>query len=112
MSQTIYHIADPNQWEQAQSSRLYVHPSLHSEGFIHCSTAEQLEETANLYFSESDKIIILHINRDALEADLVFEKASRGGEFPHIYGPLNLTAVKASNVVKKKGKRFSISIKD
>ena len=66
VSSIIYHIADPNHWEQAQVSRIYSHPSLHTEGFIHCSSRHQLEETANLYFSDEEEILVLFIDSSKL----------------------------------------------
>lgn len=112
LSTVIYHIADPNQWEQAQVSRFYTHPSLHSEGYIHCSTREQLEETANLYFADADQILILFIDPAKLEAELVYEAASRGGDFPHIYGPVNISSIVRSKQYKRRGKKFKINLPD
>ena len=112
LSTVIYHIADPNQWEQAQVSRFYTHPSLHSEGYIHCSTREQLEETANLYFGDTDSILILFIDPSKLEAELVYETASRGGDFPHIYGPVNISSIVRSKQYKIRGKKFKINLPD
>lgn len=112
LSTVIYHIADPNQWEQAQVSRFYTHPSLHSEGYIHCSTREQLEETANLYFGDTDSILILFIDPSKLEAELVYETASRGGDFPHIYGPVNISSIVRSKQYKRRGKKFKINLPD
>lgn len=112
LSPVIYHIADPNQWEQAQVSRYYTHPSMHSEGYIHCSRKEQLEDTANHYFADTDQILILFIDASKLEAELVYEPASRGGEYPHIYGPLNITAVTRTKLLKRRGKNFRINLPD
>ena len=112
VSTIIYHIADPNQWEQAQFSTIYAHPSLHSEGYIHCSTREQLEETANHYFADADEVLVLFIDASKLDADVVYEKASRGGEYPHIYGPMNISAVVKSKKYRRRGNRFRIALPD
>jgi uncharacterized protein (DUF952 family) len=112
LSNVVYHIADPNQWEQAQVSLFYTHPSLHSEGYIHCSTKEQLEETANHYFADSDEVLVLFIDTSRLEVDLLYETATRGGEYPHIYGPMNISAVIRSKKFKKRGKKFRINLPD
>jgi uncharacterized protein (DUF952 family) len=108
VADTIYHIADSNQWERAQTSRYYSHPSLHTEGFIHCSTAQQLEETANLHFAGEDQLLILLINPAKLENELVYESSGRG-DFPHIYGPINVEAVERTKKVKRRGKAFKLS---
>jgi|SRR5688500_11669535 uncharacterized protein (DUF952 family) len=108
----IYHIADTNQWEQAQVSRYYTHPSLHSEGYIHCSTKQQLEDTANFYFADADQILVLFIDTSKLEAELLYENASRGGEYPHIYGPINITSIVRSKQYRRRGKKFKINLPD
>jgi uncharacterized protein (DUF952 family) len=107
----IYHIADQNHWELAQTSGLYVHPTLHSEGFIHCSNDTQLEVTANKYFSESDEILILYIDTGKLNAEVHHEMASRGEEFPHIYGPVNIECVAKTKKVKRRADgRYRIKV--
>ncbi|MBI4928259.1 MAG: DUF952 domain-containing protein [Anaerolineae bacterium] len=90
----IYHITTPAAWQAAQAAGAYTADSLASEGFIHCSTREQVPGTANLYFSGHTGLILLVIDESRLQARLVYENTS-GGEvpFPHIYGPLNLDAV-------------------
>jgi uncharacterized protein (DUF952 family) len=112
LSTLIYHIADTNQWEQAQVSRFYTHPSLHSEGFIHCSTKEQIEETANHYFADADQILVLFIDPSRLEPELVYETATRGGEYPHIYGPVNIASIVRSKQFKRRGKNFKLNLPD
>jgi uncharacterized protein (DUF952 family) len=107
----IYHIADQNHWEKAQSSGLYVHPTLHSEGFIHCSKDAQLEETANLYFSGSEDILILYIDPGRVDAEIEYEMSSRGQEFPHIYGPVNIESVVKTKKVKRRADgKFKIKL--
>ena len=55
------------------------------DGFIHLSSAAQLEETIRLHFGPQ-RLLILGFDADAL--DLRWE-ASRGGAlFPHLYAPL------------------------
>jgi uncharacterized protein (DUF952 family) len=109
--ETIYHIADKHQWERAQSTGFYVHPSLNTEGFIHCSTAKQVEDTANLYFSNDDDILILHIDTSALSSEVKYEMASRGEPFPHIYGPINIESVIKSKKVKRSSeKKFKLTV--
>jgi uncharacterized protein (DUF952 family) len=68
--------------------------SLQAEGFIHCSTAEQVEATANRIFRGSGELLLLEVDPARLTAPLKYERATDvGDEFPHIYGLLNLDAV-------------------
>ena len=46
----IYHITPLEEWERARAAGSYQANSLHSEGFIHCSTREQVIPTANRFY--------------------------------------------------------------
>lgn len=97
----IYHIADRPAWKAAESTGMYRHPTLSTEGFIHASTAAQLEETANRYYKENPEILVLVIDPAYVTATIKYEP-SRGGElFPHLYGPLNLDAVQAVRMISR-----------
>ena len=89
----IYHIAFADDWRIAQEQGMYRHHSLEREGFIHCSTADQLVATANRFFSGQFDLVVLAIDPAKLEAEMLFEESEPGQFFPHIYGPLNLNAV-------------------
>lgn len=97
----FYHIADPVALLEAKKSGCYHHPSLEKEGFIHGSIAEQLEGTANLYYASVGEIIILKIAQELVEPIVIYEEASRGGLYPHIFGPLNLNSVVRNLVLAK-----------
>jgi uncharacterized protein (DUF952 family) len=96
---SILHIADRDAWEACASSGYYKPSSLDSEGFIHCSTAEQTVETANRYFHGRRDLVLLCIDESKTEAKVKFEAPAgvndrrAGSLFPHIYGPLNVSAV-------------------
>ncbi len=94
----IFHIAERDTWNPAKAAGTYAPASLALEGFIHCSTREQVEETANLFYRGRTDLVLLRIDESCLDAPLKFEMAAdsaRQGSarFPHIYGALNLSAV-------------------
>jgi uncharacterized protein (DUF952 family) len=65
------------------------------DGYIHLSTAAQLQETLDKHFAGQSDLWLAAIDLDAL-ADAVKWEPSRGGQlFPHIYGALPLDAVVA-----------------
>lgn len=94
----IYHLADSDNWEIADQNRSdYVHPSLQAEGFIHCSSLQQLAGVLDRYFKKEISVYLLEINPQKLMSRLV-EEPPKGAPasaetFPHIYGPLNHSAV-------------------
>ena len=64
-----------------------------ADGFIHLSTAEQLDETVARHFAGQDDLHIAAVDLPVL-ADAVKWEPSRGGAmFPHIYAALPLSAV-------------------
>ena len=89
---TIFHICPREDWEAAQQTGAYTAESLESEGFIHCSKAEQIASVANAFYKGIESLVLLHIALDKLQVEVRWEEA--GGEvFPHIFGPINLDAV-------------------
>jgi uncharacterized protein (DUF952 family) len=98
----IYHITSRDAWETAQAQGDYRAASLTTEGFIHCSTFEQVLPVAHLYYKGQRGLIALEIEPSLLSPDLKWEPPSGGAPppgvsvgdmFPHIYGPINLNAV-------------------
>ncbi len=95
----IFHITPRDLWEAAGAVGEYRAPSLDSEGFVHCSTSDQLIPVANSFYHGQHGLVLLCIDTDQLEAECRYEAATDpvpgtvGQEFPHIYGPVNLNAV-------------------
>ncbi len=89
----IFHITDRAQWQTAQAAGEYRHDSLEAEGFIHCSTAQQLAWVANTFFQGQHSLLLLEIASDRLTSELRYDEVPEAGVFPHIYGPINLDAV-------------------
>lgn len=99
-SEFIYHITTAAQWEKATNEGVYKADSLATEGFIHCSTEDQVSGVLERYYQGQKGLVRLTIQRDKIERPLIFELAGSINEvFPHIHGPLNLDAVVAVNPV-------------
>lgn len=98
----IYHLLRRSQWSAARRAKTYAPPSLAAEGFIHCSTLDQLAPTANALFRGVRDLVVLCIDEARLRAALRFEHPADGADarsrerFPHLYGPLNADAVTAA----------------
>jgi uncharacterized protein (DUF952 family) len=91
---TIFHITSVADWTAAKAAGSYTADSLASEGFIHCSTAEQFIWVANQRFVGRTDLRLLHIDPAKLTADVVYENLEGGTKlFPHVYGPIPLAAV-------------------
>lgn len=95
----IFHLAIPNDWVQAFESGEYRISTrgmtLDEVGFIHCSTREQMVDTANRFYGDLDQLVVLTIDPELVPSPIVFEPPAPGVDtlFPHIYGPLPIAAV-------------------
>jgi uncharacterized protein (DUF952 family) len=89
----IYHVVLPEVWEKFKDETEYEAESLHTEGFIHCSYRNQLDDVLDRYYRHAGRVLILHINPHYLTAPLVAEPSTNRETYPHIYGPINRAAV-------------------
>ena len=92
MDTKILHICTQTDWRAALENGAFTAASLESEGFIHCSTAEQVVKVANAFYSTVPDLVLLHIIVERIPVEVKWEDAD-GDTFPHIYGPINLEAV-------------------
>jgi uncharacterized protein (DUF952 family) len=90
----ITHFTPRATWQRALEAGVYTVRSLESQGFIHCSTPEQVTQVANHIAREWDDVVLLWIDEEKVGPKIIYENLE-GGEtlFPHIYGPINLDAV-------------------
>ena len=89
----ILHITQREQWEQAKFLEVYHGNTLDSEGFIHCSTPQQVIKVANTFFTNQKELVLLCIDADKVKPEIRYEGIEGEEQFPHIYGNLNLDAV-------------------
>ncbi len=88
----IFHIAPVYRWPT--DTHEYRGDTLDIQGFIHCSTADQLIPVANRLFRERADLIVLVIDEAKIRSAVIYENLEGGTEqFPHIYGPLETGAV-------------------
>jgi uncharacterized protein (DUF952 family) len=90
----IYHVTTKENWDKALAAGFYEAPSLQAEGFIHNSTAAQVQGVLERYYAGQTNLVLLHIDETKLTAVLKYELApSVNEEFPHIFGVINLDAI-------------------
>ncbi len=64
-----------------------------ADGYIHLSARDQVMETVARHFAGQDDLVLAMIDLPALGGAVKWE-ASRGGAlFPHVYGPIPMSAV-------------------
>ena len=90
----ICHITQRANWKKATAEGRYTADTLHSQGFIHCSTPRQVIPVANFLFRGKTDLVLLVINESLVQSNIRYENLEGGTNlFPHIYGPLNLDAI-------------------
>ena len=97
----ITHIIRENEWLLIKDNDMYFAPSLKQDGFIHCSDLNQACKVADFIYKEESGILLLIIDTDKLDSKVIWEDLYNLEEdYPHIYGPLNLSSV--VNVIELK----------
>jgi uncharacterized protein (DUF952 family) len=93
----IFHIAFESDWRAAQEAGEYRVStrgrSLEEVGFIHASFEHQVSATASFYADVDEPLVVLVINTERVDAPVVVEDGGGGEDFPHVYGPIPVSAV-------------------
>ena len=99
----IYKICTKSEWSEAKRKKLFVGSKKDlADGYIHFSGEEQVKGTLKNFYTNQNNLILLKV--DTLKLDhLIWEQASDGNMFPHLYSSLDI-----SNVVDK----FEIILKE
>jgi uncharacterized protein (DUF952 family) len=94
---TAFKILTADQWANFERDAVFTGAPVDlADGYIHLSTADQLEETLVKHFAGQDNLTIAEIDLTTL-GDTVRWETSRGGQFfPHIYGVLPMSAVRGT----------------
>jgi uncharacterized protein (DUF952 family) len=101
--QPLFHAAMPDDWATAFETGEYTMSTrgqtLAEVGFIHLSTREQVEGTANRFYADVDQLVLLTIDPLKVPSEIKWEAPAPGIDtlFPHIYGPLPISAVITTN---------------
>ena len=73
----IFHLALPDDWAAAFTDGLYLISTrgmtLDEVGFIHCSTRDQIEDTANRFYGDVDQLVVLTIDPALVPSPIVRE---------------------------------------
>jgi uncharacterized protein (DUF952 family) len=82
------------QWAQFQTAGEFTGAPVDlADGYIHMSTAEQLEETLTKHFVGQSDLVIATIDLTVLGDALKWEVSRGGALFPHFYGALPMASI-------------------
>ena len=94
---SVYKVLTLQEWEGASKTGLVITELDQKDGFIHLSSASQLNVTLALYFSQEEKVVLLQIKESEIATDLTYEYSEkRGGKFAHLYGQLSTKKISQS----------------
>jgi len=71
------------------------------DGFVHLSTAAQLQGTLDKHFAGRTDLWIAAVDLDALGEAIKWEESRGGDLFPHLYAPLPLSALIAYSPIER-----------
>ena len=88
----IYKVLTLNEWKIAKETGVIITNVDKNDGFVHLSTARQLNATLSMYFQDSSKVMLLEVSHNKVKKILKYEPtnsdSSRKGFFYHLYGEL------------------------
>ena len=99
----VYKICSKPEWEEIRAKRQFIGSKKDLEdGYIHFSGEDQVRGTLKKFYSNQKDLILLKVDTLKLE-HLLWEQASDGNMFPHLYSSLDI-----SNIVDE----FKITLND
>ena len=99
----IFKIIDKKEWQKVKDTGTYLGSAKDiQDGFIHFSGEEQVKGTLEKYYLKQKNLVLLKVETLKLD-NLIWEQASDGNMFPHLYSSLDL-----SNVIEE----FEVSLND
>jgi len=104
---TVLHLAEAPHWQEALSTGEYrwstLGRTLEEEGFIHCSTPEQVAGVLERYYaSYAANLVLLTIDTERLTSPWQVDPVG-DDTFPHVYGPINASAVVHAEPLDRRG---------
>ena len=88
----IYKVLTLSEWKLAKETGVIITNVDKNDGFVHLSTARQLNATLSMYFQDSSKVMLLEVCHNKVKKILKYDPtnlgSSRKGFFYHLYGEL------------------------
>jgi len=109
----IYHIVTEADYRALNDGQQYLPSNFAADGFVHCSPEASVLPVANDYYGNvSGTLLLLAISPAGLKSPVKYEAptpAADGGTshlasspvFPHVYGPIENTAVDGIGILTR-----------
>ncbi len=90
----IYKIFRAEEWDALlEAGQTHGTPDDLADGFIHFSTAGQLQETCERHFAGEDGLVLAMVDSEDFGTRMKWEESRGGALFPHLYHKLRLCDV-------------------
>ncbi len=94
MPDPVFKICPRSAWAAAEAAGAYTgNPDDLRDGFIHLSARDQIAGTLAKHYAGKRDLVLVAVDPDALGDALRWEPSRGGALFPHLYGPLPVSAV-------------------
>jgi uncharacterized protein (DUF952 family) len=115
----IYHIVSAADLREHTQNGVYRPAGLATEGFVHCSLAASVIPVANDYYADAaGPLLLLELDPARIHAAIRYEAPAPipgGGTahlasaplFPHVYGPIELTAVTGAGKLERSASGYA-----
>jgi len=109
----IYHLVPEKDYLPSIKGNSYLPSNFHANGFVHCALEVSVITVANDYYSNTeDRLLLLEIDPMKLKSQTKYEPAApekgagtrhtgTSAVFPHVYGPIDHSAVYGIGVLRK-----------
>ena len=89
----VFKIIEKEEWQKAKQTGTYNgSDNDKKDGYIHFSEEDQVQVTLKKHYPKKENLILLKVNAFKLE-HLLWEQASNGDMYPHLYSPLDIKNV-------------------
>ena len=106
----VFKIIEEDEWEKAQKLGVYKGSSKDVEdGYIHFSEEQQIHETLKKFFVNKENLILLKVHTLNLD-HLLWEQASNGDMYPHLYSNLDIKNVVNYGKIKLINNKYDLPI--
>jgi uncharacterized protein (DUF952 family) len=101
MDAWIFRLCLPGEWSAFRRDGVFSgNDGDRRDGFLHFSAAAQVAATAARHYPAEGPLVLMAVDAASLGAALRWEKSRGGALFPHLYGPLPLSAARAWRVMQ------------
>jgi len=102
MDETAYKVLNAAEFAALQDGSFSGAPADLGDGYIHLSTASQLDETVAKHFAGQTELFIVAVDLKKLGDNIRWEISRNHALFPHLYGRLEASSVIAACPLDRK----------